>query len=79
MSERTLLREFRNATGTTPRRFVERARFDEARRLIEEGVLTLDAIAYRTGLKNGERMRRVFIRSIGINPSEYKARFFQSD
>lgn len=75
MSIRSLLREFRNATGTTPRRFVEGARFDEARRLIEENALSLDAIAMRTGLGTREKMRRVFIRIIGVNPSDYRERF----
>lgn len=77
MSVRSLIREFRNTVGTTPRRFVERARFDEARRLIEEDMLSLDAIAHRAGLDSREKMRRVFIRIIGINPSEYRARFAQ--
>lgn len=75
MSPRNFNRVFTRAVGVSPARFVERARVDAARRRLEAGTGSIEAIAYDTGFGNAERMRRSFIRQLGIAPADYRQRF----
>ena len=75
MSERSLARHFLTETGLTPAAFVERARLDRSRRLIEAGAGSLDAIAADAGFGSLDRMRRAYLRRLGITPSAYRAHF----
>lgn len=71
VSVRTLSRLFRRETGTTPARFVERARVALARALLDETDLAIGAVAARCGFASDERMRRAFHRSVGTSPRAY--------
>jgi len=75
MSPRNFNRVFTRAVGLSPARFVERARVDAARRRLEAGTASVEAIAYDTGFGNPERMRRSFLRQLGIAPADYRQRF----
>lgn len=75
LSDRHLTRLFVAETGTTPGRFVERARVEAARDLLEAGPLPVDVIARRVGFGSAETMRRAFLRVIGVGPADYRARF----
>lgn len=75
MSPRNFNRVFTRAVGISPARFVERARVDAARRRLEAGTASVEAIAYDTGFGNPERMRRSFLRQLGIAPTDYRQRF----
>jgi transcriptional regulator GlxA family with amidase domain len=80
MSTRNFSRTFRREVGVTPARFVERARVEGARRLLEESSASVDEIAARCGFGTAETMRRTFLRSLHVNPSEYRHRFqFQEE
>ncbi|MFZ2469794.1 MAG: helix-turn-helix domain-containing protein [Parvibaculum sedimenti] len=75
MSERTFARRFTEATGLTPAHFVERARLDEARRQLTEGALPIETVAHQAGFGQAERMRRAFLRHLGVTPNRYRERF----
>jgi len=75
MSPRNFARVFTREMGVTPAKFVERARLDAARRLLEESTLGLDEIATRCGFTSGEQMRRTFHRHLKIIPHDYRKRF----
>lgn len=75
MSVRNFTRVFQGATGTTPAEFVEMARVDAARRLLEESETPLQRVASRCGFTSSDTMRRAFLRRIGIGPSDYRDRF----
>jgi transcriptional regulator GlxA family with amidase domain len=75
MSPRNFARVFRRESGCTPGKFVERARVDAARRLLEDGEDTLETIATRCGFGSGEHMRRTFRRHVGVVPIDYRRRF----
>ena len=62
-------------TGITPHEFVERARIDAARRLLEGSDRALKAIAYDCGFGSGDRMRLVFSERLGVTPAQYRAAF----
>jgi len=78
MSERSLYRLFVREVGMPPARFIEQARVDLARRLLEESDMRVETIARRCGLGNEERLRRAFHRSFGMSPRNYQARHLQA-
>jgi transcriptional regulator GlxA family with amidase domain len=75
MSVRNFARVFRAEAGLTPADFVEAARVDSARRMLEDTVLPLQRVAARCGFTNVDGLRRAFMRRIGVGPHDYRARF----
>lgn len=75
MSNRNFLRRYREATGSTPGRAVERMRVEAARQLLAETRLPAKRIATRCGFGSEETMRRSFARLQGISPQDYRRRF----
>jgi transcriptional regulator GlxA family with amidase domain len=75
MSPRNFARVYAELTGTTPAKAVERLRLEAARRALEDGTLPIEAIALRSGFGDEERMRRSFLRHLGIPPRHYRHRF----
>lgn len=75
MSERNFARVFRAEAGMTPAAFVEAARIDAARRLVEESALPLKSLADRVGYANLDGFRRAFVRRLATTPAEYRKRF----
>ena len=75
MSPRNFARVFGRESGMTPAQFVERARVEAARRRLEEGPTTVEAIAVDCGFGSSETMRRAFQRQLRVSPTDYRARF----
>lgn len=75
MSIRNFSRVFQQETGITPADFVEMARVDSARRLLEDTETPLQRVASSCGFANPDTMRKAFLRCIGTGPSEYRERF----
>jgi transcriptional regulator GlxA family with amidase domain len=75
LSERHCARLFLTETGTTPARFVERARVEAARDLLEAGRASVEVVAHQVGFGSAETMRRAFLRVLGVGPADYRARF----
>ena len=77
MSERNFSRLFARETGTTPARFVERARLEAARRRLEESPphVGVEEIAGQCGFASAEILRRAFLRAFGVPPTAYRLRF----
>lgn len=75
MSERNFRRVFVKEAGQSPMAFVETARLEAARRQLESSDLPLKTIALTAGFGSDERLRRAFLRHVGITPREYRERF----
>jgi transcriptional regulator GlxA family with amidase domain len=75
MSPRNLARHFVQATGITPHEFIERARVDAARRMLEGNDRPLKAVAFDCGFGSADRMRIVFSTRLGVPPVHYRASF----
>ncbi|SDH46718.1 Transcriptional regulator GlxA family, contains an amidase domain and an AraC-type DNA-binding HTH domain [Bradyrhizobium sp. Rc2d] len=75
MSVRNFTRVFRQEMNMTPSEFVDAARLDAARLLLEDSAKSLQQVAIRCGFGNADGMRRAFVRNIGIGPGEYRLRF----
>ncbi|WP_027016635.1 GlxA family transcriptional regulator [Comamonas composti] len=76
MSERHLRRIFQQETGRSPSAFVEAARLEAAKQLLEApGQLPLKTVAARVGLGSEQALRHLFQRYLGITPVAYRERF----
>jgi transcriptional regulator GlxA family with amidase domain len=75
MSTRSFARQFVKEMGVTPAEFVQRARVDAARNLLEGSELALKTIAYRCGFGSAARMRLVFGQRFGVTPNQYRDSF----
>jgi len=75
LSPRQFARVFREETGLTPARFLERMRVEAARRRLEAGRGGLAAVVESCGFGTEETMRRAFIRQLGASPGDYRDRF----
>lgn len=75
MSERTFSRVFHKETGVTPAAFVEIARVDRAKALLETSSWPLARVAERAGMNNLDALHRAFQKRVGVTPGEYRDRF----
>jgi transcriptional regulator GlxA family with amidase domain len=72
MSPRHFAREFHARTGVTPAKAVERIRVDAARTALEDGAASVQRVALDCGFGDVERMRRSFMRLLGVSPSSLR-------
>ena len=79
MSPRNFARIYAEETGQTPARAVEMMRVEAARAELEDPELTVKQVAIRTGFGSDERMRRSFIRQLGVSPQAYRNSFALSE
>ena len=70
MSARPFARRFRQATGTTPHRWVLAQRVGHAQRLLEQG-MAVEEVARRAGFGSAATLRAAFARERGTSPSAY--------
>jgi len=75
MSPRNFARQYQLSTGSTPAKAVELMRVEAARRYLEETDLTITRIAETCGFRSDERMRKSFIRALGVPPHDYRRQF----
>lgn len=75
MSERTFSRVFVRETGLTPAAFVEAARLDRAKALLETSDWPLARIAERAGFGSLDGLHRAFQKRLGATPGAYRQRF----
>lgn len=75
LSPRHFARLFRTEVGITPATWVEDARVNAARRLLELGHEAPKQVAKHCGFADADTLRRAFVRHVGVTPAEYRKRF----
>lgn len=75
LSERHFARVFTQETGTGPAAYVEAARVEAARRLLETTDGPLDKVAAAAGFGSTETLHRAFRRRLATTPAAYRRRF----
>jgi transcriptional regulator GlxA family with amidase domain len=55
--------------------FVNSARIDRARNLLETSKLPLKTVAFRSGFSSARCMRVLFSERIGLTPAQYRHQF----
>jgi transcriptional regulator GlxA family with amidase domain len=78
MSPRHFARVFASELNMTPARFVEVQRVEAARRRLEESGDGVDVVAATCGFGCAEVMRRAFLRTVRVSPTDYRSRFRSS-
>jgi transcriptional regulator GlxA family with amidase domain len=75
MSPRHFARVFSRDVNMTPMEFIQSARLDRARNLLETTVLPLKTVAHRSGFGSVRYMRSLFTDRLGLTPGQYRQQF----
>lgn len=78
LSKSTLLRAFIRSKGITPYRYLEAVRINEAKSLMEKGILPIDA-AMQTGFSDQSHFTNYFSSFIGLSPGVYREIFLKKN
>lgn len=73
LSPRQFSRIFREETGQSPAKAVERLRLEAAKAMLEDGKHPMDIVARDTGFVDRDRMRRAFVRFFGMPPQNMRS------
>lgn len=74
ISERTLARHVRRATGKSPLALIQSVRLRKARRLLEQSRMSVEQVAEAVGYGDATALRRLMRKATGVNPSGYRPR-----
>ena len=75
MSERTMIRRFKESLGASPGDWLTETRVDAARQLLEAGAASIEEVADLAGFGSAATLRHHFRNRIGVSPARYRARF----
>jgi transcriptional regulator GlxA family with amidase domain len=75
LSHRTFARRFQKATGLAPLAYVQSLRIERAKQLLEGSDASVDEISAEVGYEDASFFRRVFKRTVGLRPVDYRRRF----
>lgn len=75
MSSRNFARAFQREVNLTPMQYVQNARIDHARKLLESSEMPLKVVASRCGFGSARHMRKLFSERIGLSPNQYRQQF----
>ncbi|MEV4699299.1 MULTISPECIES: GlxA family transcriptional regulator [Pseudomonas] len=75
MSARHFARVFAREVKMTPMEFLQGARIDRARQLLETTDLPLKTVAFRSGFGSVRHMRFLFGEKLGLTPVQYRQQF----
>ncbi|MBF0547677.1 MAG: helix-turn-helix domain-containing protein [Candidatus Riflebacteria bacterium] len=75
LSERTFLRRFEKSTGLKPIKYLQKLRVQKACDLLETTDLAFGTISEKVGYEDISALRKVFVKTIGLTPRDFKKRF----
>lgn len=75
MSARHFARVFARDVNMTPMEFLQSARIDCARNLLETSDFPLKTVAYKSGFGSVRHMRSLFAEKLGLTPAQYREQF----
>jgi AraC family transcriptional activator FtrA len=75
MSQRTFLRRFEEATGTTPKDWIVNERLKRARELLEASAMPVERVAEECGFGSADTLRHHFRVRVKLSPRRYRDRF----
>src|SRR6266436_4202026 len=79
LGRRTFLRRFRRATGFNLKEYLQYLRVGEAREKLEFSSLPINEISCMVRYEDPGAFRKVFQRTMGLSPGEYRRRFGVAD
>jgi transcriptional regulator GlxA family with amidase domain len=72
ISERTLARHIRRATGSSTLALIQSVRLRKARHLLEQSRMSVEQVAEAVGYTDSTALRRLMLKATGANPSRYR-------
>ncbi len=78
LSQATFTRRFKKSTGFRPMDFVHNLRVDKAKEMLETSDQTVENIGRDVGYEDPASFRRIFRRTVGFTPSNYRQIFSHS-
>lgn len=75
ISPRHFKRRFKSATGEPPNLYLQRLRVEEAKKQLETSFESFEKITWNVGYENSNSFRRLFKKTTGLNPLEYRKKF----
>ncbi len=78
LTERTFLRRFVKATGIKPTQYIQRVRIQKVCDMLESTNHSFEWIANQVGYDDASACRKVFFRTMGLTPGDFRKRFSAS-
>lgn len=75
-SRRNIVRRFKQVTGITPIEYLQHTRIEAAKKMLEQTVDQMTEVIYKSGYNDPKAFRKVFRKTVGMTPSEYRDKFF---
>jgi transcriptional regulator GlxA family with amidase domain len=75
ISPRHFKRRFKKATGETPLGYLQRVRIEAAKKRLETTRESMNTITWKIGYEDSSSFRRLFKKSTGLSPREYRDKF----
>lgn len=73
MSQRNFARRFRQATGTTPLKYLQQQRYIEAQDLLKNSDLNIGEVAFRLGYLDVSYFSKLFRLHSGVTPTQWRS------
>lgn len=74
-SRRNIVRRFKLITGITPIEYLQLTRIEAAKQLLEKTSQQMNEIIYSSGYNDAKAFRKVFKKSVGMTPTQYREKF----
>jgi transcriptional regulator GlxA family with amidase domain len=77
ITNRTLNRQFQQWVNMRPIEYIQTIRVEQAKRLLEGGHKHIQSLALQVGYEDASSFAKLFKKSTGYTPAQYKAKFHQ--
>ncbi|WP_293789266.1 GlxA family transcriptional regulator [uncultured Pedobacter sp.] len=74
-SRRNIVRRFKQVIGITPIEYLQQTRIEAAKKLLEQTAQQMTEVIYNSGYNDPKAFRKVFRKSVGMTPSQYRDKF----
>lgn len=74
-SRRNIVRRFKQITGITPIEYLQQTRIEAAKKLLVRTGQQMSEIIFNSGYSDPKAFRKVFKKSVGMTPSQYREKF----
>lgn len=76
MTQRTLIRRFKQSTGDTPMAYLQKQRIEKAKQLLESSQLPIEQLLNVVGYEDLSSFRKLFQQYTSLTPKAYRERFY---